>query len=132
MDLSERAKMLQDPISVARAAYEAYVSKDRAAMEALVASGYRFTSPLDNALDRATYFERCWPNSTQFTAFNLVLAVAVQDRALIVYEAVTKSGKRFRNCEIHTVRDGKLIETEVYFGWDLPHKAARGGFIAAA
>jgi ketosteroid isomerase-like protein len=124
--------MQKDPIVVARAAYDAYVSKDRAAMEALTAPDYRFTSPLDNALDRATYFERCWPNSNQLAGFNLVLAVAVQDRALIVYEAVTRSGKRFRNCEIHSVRDGKLVETEVYFGWDLPHKAARGGFIAAA
>jgi len=30
---------------------------------------------------------------------------------------------------VHTVRDSKLIATEVYFGWDLPHKAPRGGFI---
>jgi len=39
------------------------------------------------------------------------------------------SGKRFRNCELHTVRNGKLVATEVYFGWDLPHKAAFGGFV---
>ena len=124
--------MPNDPVAVARAAYDAYVHKDRAAMEALAAPEYRFTSPLDNALDRATYFERCWPNSAQLAAFDLVLAVADRDRAFIVYEARTISGKRFRNCEIHTVRGGKLVATEVYFGWDLPHKAEPGGFIPAA
>jgi ketosteroid isomerase-like protein len=124
--------MLDDPVSVARAAYDAYVKKDRAAMEALTAPDYRFTSPLDNALDRATYFERCWPNSAQLAAFDLVLAIADHDRAFIVYEGTTKSGKHFRNSEIHTVRDGKLAATEVYFGWDLPHKAKQGGFILAA
>jgi hypothetical protein len=51
------------------------------------------------------------------------------DRAFIVYEAHTRGGKTFRNSEVYTVRDGKLIATEVYFGWDLPHKAPQGGFI---
>lgn len=124
--------MEKNPVAVARACYEAYVRSDRAAMEALVAAEYRFTSPLDNGLDRETYFERCWPNSAQFASFDLVQAVEAGDRVFIVYEATTKSGKRFRNCEIHTVRDGKLVSTEVYFGWDVPHKAKPGGFIPAA
>lgn len=42
---------------------------------------------------------------------------------------VTDSGKRFRNSEAHTVRDGKLLATEVYFGWDLPHRAPEGSFV---
>ena len=52
-----------DIVAIARAAYEAYVSKDRAAIEALIAPDFHFTSPLDNRIDRATYFARCWPNS---------------------------------------------------------------------
>jgi hypothetical protein len=55
--------MTQDSRAIARAAYEAYVDKDRAAIEALIADDFHFTSPLDNRLDRATYFARCWPNS---------------------------------------------------------------------
>src|SRR6185295_14695159 len=47
--------------AIARAAYEAYVTKDRAAIEALIADDFHFTSPLDNRLDRETYFRRCWP-----------------------------------------------------------------------
>jgi hypothetical protein len=49
--------------------------------------------------------------------------------AFIVYEGHTASGKSFRNCEVHTVRDSKLIAKEVYFGWDLPHKVRKGSHI---
>jgi ketosteroid isomerase-like protein len=122
--------MEKSPLEIARAAYEAYVRKDRAAMETLVADDYRFTSPLDNNLDRATYFDRCWPNSAQISAFQIMRASEDGPRVFIVYEARTAAGKRFRNCELHTARDGKLVETEVYFGWDLPHKAQFGGFIS--
>jgi hypothetical protein len=47
----------------------------------------------------------------------------------VVYEARMVNGKRLRNAEMHTVRGGKLVSVEVYFGWDLPHKAPIGGFI---
>lgn len=121
--------MSQSPLDLVRTALKAYVDKDRAAIEAVIAPGYRFTSPLDNALDRKTYFERCWPNSESTAGFEEIHGVEFGDRALVVYEGKTKEGKRFRNAEVHTARDGKLIATEVYFGWDLPHKAPPGGFL---
>ncbi len=62
--------MPADPVAIARASYEAYVAKDRAAIEALIAPGFHFTSPLDNRIDRATYFERCWPNSRNIEGFD--------------------------------------------------------------
>ena len=39
------------------------------------------------------------------------------------------SGGRFRNTEIITLRNGKITEVEVYFGWSIPHEAKPGGFI---
>ena len=50
------------------------------------------------------------------------------DTAWVVYEA-TSGKKRFRNTEMHKTRGGKLVATEVYFGWNLPHPAAKGGLI---
>jgi hypothetical protein len=123
--------MSKSPVEVVRACMQAYVDKDRAAIEDNIAADYRFTSPLDNRLDRATYFERCWPNSRAMKSCKFVHQVEQGERAFVVYEAGTTAGKSFRNCEIHTVRAGKLVETEVYFGWDLPHKASRGGYIDA-
>jgi ketosteroid isomerase-like protein len=120
---------MADNIAVARKSYQAYVDKDRAAIETLIADDFHFTSPLDNRLDRATYFERCWPNSETITDFRFVYLVADGDRVFVTYEGVAGAGRRFRNTEVLTIRDGKLIEAEVYFGWSLPHDAPAGGFV---
>ena len=47
----------------ANAIYDTYVATDRTAAERLIAKNFRFTSPLDNGLDRDNYFAICWPNS---------------------------------------------------------------------
>jgi hypothetical protein len=118
--------MSAGPLSVVRACLQAYVDKDRPAVEALLADDYRFTSPLDNAIDRKTYFEICWPNSQRITRFDFIAGAEAGERAFIVYEGHTGPGQCFRNSEVHTVRAGKLVATEVYFGWDVPHVVARG------
>jgi ketosteroid isomerase-like protein len=115
-------------VEIARAAYDAYVTKDRAALEALIAD-FHFTSRLDNRLDRETYFRRCWPNSKTIAGFDLVNLVTDGDRVFITYEGRNTSGPRFRNTEILTIRDNRIVDVEVYFGWSLPHKAPQGGFI---
>jgi len=28
-----------------------------------------------------------------------------------------------------SVRDGQIVEVEVYFGWSIPHEAKPGGFV---
>jgi ketosteroid isomerase-like protein len=112
--------MNASPLYVARACLQAYVNKDRAALEALLAADFHFTSPIDNSLDRAAYLSSCWPNSESMTSCEIIHGVELGERSLIVYEAETSNGKRFRNSEVHTVRGGKLIEVEVYFGWNLP------------
>jgi hypothetical protein len=117
-------------VLIARAAYGAYVSKDRAAIEALIADDFHFSSPLDNRIDRATYFARCWPNSKTAEGFELIHLVPDGERVFVTYEARGAGGHRFRNTEIVTLRGSQIVEVEVYFGWDLPHKAAVGGFVA--
>jgi ketosteroid isomerase-like protein len=119
--------MAQDMLAVARACYRAYAEKDRAAIEALIADDFHFTSPLDNRIDRKTYFERCWPNSGTISAFDFIHVVPDGERVFVTYEAQA-GGKRFRNTEIMTVRDGKIVDVEVYFGWNIPHEAKPGGF----
>ena len=59
MNVSNWSGMDAELAEVARRSYRAYVDKDRAAMEQIIAEDFRFTSPLDNRLDRKTYFERC-------------------------------------------------------------------------
>ena len=118
-----------DIVAIARGAYEAYVTKDRAAIEKLIAGAFHFTSPLDNRIDRATYFARCWPNSEAVKSFDFINLVADGDRVFVTYEGHHANGEGFRNTEIVTVRGDRIVEVEVYFGWSLPHKAKPGGFI---
>lgn len=117
-----------DPISVARMSYQAYVDKDRSAIERLIADEFHFSSPLDNRIDRQTYFARCWPNSENMADFKFIHLVQHGERVFVTYEGRNSSGKGFRNTEILTIRDGKLVDAEVYFGWSLPHEAPSGGF----
>jgi hypothetical protein len=42
------------------AIFAAYRVNDRNTVEAVLTEDFRFTSPYDDALDKATYFERCW------------------------------------------------------------------------
>jgi ketosteroid isomerase-like protein len=117
-------------IEIARSAYEAYVKKDRAAIEKLIAADFHFTSPLDNRIDRATYFARCWPNSEWVDGFEFKNLVADGDRVFVTYEGRKTNGEKFRNTEIVTVRKGQIVEVEVYFGWSISHEAKPGGFIS--
>jgi ketosteroid isomerase-like protein len=125
-------KMQQDSVAIARASYQAYVDKDRAAIEALIAADFHFTSPLDNRIDRATYFARCWPNSTTLAGFDFIYVVPHGEHVFVTYQGKSNGGKRFRNTEILTIRDGKIVEAEVYFGWTIPHEAPAGGFVDPA
>ena len=115
--------MNNDPVAVARASYEAYVRKDRAAIDALIAEDFHFTSPLDNRIDRETYFARCWPNSERITAFSFINLVCDADKVFVTYEGRNTDGGGFRNTEIITVRGQQIADVEVYFGWSVPHPA---------
>lgn len=44
------------------ALFEAFLEQDRDAAEKLLGDEFTFTSPYDDRIDKATYFERCWPN----------------------------------------------------------------------
>jgi ketosteroid isomerase-like protein len=123
--------MRHDPAAIARASYRAFADHDRAGFEALLADDFHFTSPLDNRIDRTTFFTRCWPNSAMIAGFALIRVVPDDERVFVTYEGRTAGGKCFRNTEILTVRDGKIVEVEVYFGWNIPHDAAPGRFVTA-
>ena len=118
-----------DIVAIARAAYEAYVTKDRAAIDRLIASDFHFTSPLNNRINRETYFARCWPHSALIADFNFINLVADRDRVFVTYEGRGADGRVFRNTEIVTVRKNQIVDVEVYFGWSIPHEAKPGGFL---
>jgi ketosteroid isomerase-like protein len=119
-----------DSADIVRACFKAYVDKDRAMIERLIGEDFHFTSPLDNRIDRKTYFERCWPNSKSMAAVDFTHVIVNVDTVVVTYETRMNDGKRFRNTEIFSVQDGKVTDVEVYFGWSIPHAAPVGEFVA--
>ncbi len=112
--------MARDRIELAKAVYRAYAEADREAIEGLMAEEFSFVSPADpQGLDRAGYFERCWPGAGGVKEFEFVRAVEDGDEVVVTYEATRADGSRFRNTEVLTFDGDLQTRAEVYFGWDL-------------
>jgi ketosteroid isomerase-like protein len=108
-----------DRLQLARDCYEAYASGDRDVVEALLTEDFTFYSPPDPGIDRATYFERCWPNSELIAAFEFIRLIEAGDEVVVTYESTKTDGARFRNTEVLTFAGDRIRRAEVYFGWDL-------------
>ena len=109
----------QDRLELARASYGAYESGDRSAIEELLSDDFTFFSPPDPGIDRATYFERCWPNAETIERFEYKRLVESGDEVIVTYESTKTDGRRFRNTEVLTFDGDKICRAEVYFGWDV-------------
>jgi ketosteroid isomerase-like protein len=108
-----------DRLQIAREVYGAYESGDRRIVEERLTADFTFYSPADVGIDRAKYFERCWPNSETIASFDFKRLIESGDEVIVTYESTKKDGRRFRNTEVLTFEGDKLSKAEVYFGWDL-------------
>jgi ketosteroid isomerase-like protein len=102
---------------VVRAGFDAYLRQDRAAAETLIGDPFSFTSPQDDHIDRATFFERCFPTASRVREQTLLFVSEVDHSSVVVmYEYELLTGERHRNVEVQTVRDGRIVEAQVFFG----------------
>jgi ketosteroid isomerase-like protein len=108
-----------DRAEIARATFRAFAAGEREVVERLFAPNYSFYSPPDPGLDRAGYFEKCWPNSGKLREFDFVRTIEDGDEVVVTYEATRVDGSRFRNTEVLSFAGEQIVKTEVYFGWDL-------------
>jgi CubicO group peptidase (beta-lactamase class C family) len=111
---------------IIRSYFAAYRSKDRKVVDRLLADDFRFTSPYDDAIDKASYFAKCWPNSEWIRAHILEKICEDGDEAFVRYECVTHDGKKFRNTECFRFAGERISKVDVYFG--ATHKD--GAFVA--
>ena len=111
---------MPDRLALTRDMYRAFETDDRSVVEALLSDDFTFSAPPDVGIDRARYFERCWPNAGTIAAFAFVRLVEIGDgEVLVTYEATRGDGTRFRNTEVLTFAGDHIREVEVYFGWNL-------------
>ncbi|WP_369232634.1 nuclear transport factor 2 family protein [Streptomyces sp. R21] len=109
--------MMDSPTSVVEAAFRHYRSQDRDAALPLYADDFTFTSPRDDHIDKAAFFERCFPTADRFKEQRLLHVTPVdRELVLVYYEYELMTGDRYRNVEAITVREGLIREVQVFFG----------------
>ena len=97
--------------------FDAYLRQDRGAADRLLSERFTFTSPQDDHIDKAAFFERCFPTADRFKEQRLLhVTPASEELVLVHYEYELTTGGRYRNVEAITVRDGLIRDVQVFFG----------------
>jgi ketosteroid isomerase-like protein len=101
---------------IIRGIFAAYIANDRKVVEAALTEDFRFTSPYDDGIDKASYFERCWRNSDWIERHELEKIFVEGNEAFVTYRCVAKAGKSFRNTEFVSFDGDRIRSIDVYFG----------------
>jgi ketosteroid isomerase-like protein len=96
--------------------FAAYHANDRDKVEAAMSDDFRFTSPYDDGIDKATYFAKCWRSTDWIASQELERIVVDGDQAFVTYQCRAKDGKSFRNTEFFAFAGDKVRSIDVYFG----------------
>jgi ketosteroid isomerase-like protein len=105
--------MTSSKAEIIRAIFAAYMSNDRRVVEDALTDDFRFTSPYDDEIGKATYFERCWRNSDWIERHELEKIFVDGNEAFVTYRCVAKGGK---NTEFFTFDGDRVSRIDVYFG----------------
>jgi ketosteroid isomerase-like protein len=106
----------QPKAEIIRALFAAYLANDRKSVEDALTDDFRFTSPYDDEIDKATYFARYWRNTDWIERHDLERIFVEGDEAFVTYKCVAKGGKNFRNTEFFSFEGDKIKRIDVYFG----------------
>ena len=96
--------------------FAAYETKDRQVVDDLLAPDFTFTSPLDDHIDRAAYFAKCWPNSAKIRAIAIEKLFEQGAEVFVRYRSELLDGAEFRNTEFFRFEGDRIVEVDVYFG----------------
>jgi ketosteroid isomerase-like protein len=104
-------------VDTVRAMFDSYLRQDRDLAERLLADVFVFTSPQDDHIDRAAFFERCFPTANRLVRQDMLHVVPTDDDdVFVMYEYELKTGERHRNVELLTVHGDHITEAQVFFG----------------
>lgn len=96
--------------------YTAWEKGDWNLMTEILADGFTFSSPLDDHIKINVVKERCWPNAGKIKSIDVQQLVVNGDAVFVVANGYTTSGKLIRNCDYFTIRDGRIVAYECFFG----------------
>jgi ketosteroid isomerase-like protein len=101
---------------IIRSLFAAYMANDRKAVESAFTDDFRFTSPYDDEIDKATYFERCWRATDWIERQDIETIMVEGEAAYVTYRCVARDGKSFRNTECFAFEGDRIRRIDVYFG----------------
>ena|SRR5579862_5727494 len=103
---------------IVRKWYAAWVNKDYATFNALLADDFTFSSAAgDDHISKSTFKTQCWDTQIGFIkAFEIERMSSSPNDAFVKYLCHTVNGKSFRNVEYLRLKDGQFKSIECYFG----------------
>jgi ketosteroid isomerase-like protein len=107
-----------DMVTLVRDSYKAFASGDKEFFEKNLAADFTFSAPPDPLITRAEYFER-WSDVETSPEPDIKRVIVHGNEVVVTYERLHDDGSRGCNTEIHTISDGKIKRTEVYWGWNI-------------
>jgi ketosteroid isomerase-like protein len=96
--------------------FNAYATDNRDLVEKWLSEDFTFTSPYDDAIDRQTYFQRCWPNHNTTAKMKVERIFIDGNAAYVTYLCTSTDGHEFRNTEYFVFQGGLIASVVVYFG----------------
>ena len=101
---------------IIKAWYTAWEKRDWNLMTQILADGFTFSSPLDDHIKINVVKERCWPNAGHIKKVDVQQLIMNGDAAFVIGNGYNSDGKLFRNCDYFTIKDGKIMAYECFFG----------------
>lgn len=107
-----------DRQATVRGLFAAYLANRKDEVSDMLTEDFTFSSPNDDHINKATYFERCWPQPPAFSAIHIERISLEDNEALVRYRADKRDGGSFRNVEVIRFHGDRIASVEVYFGRD--------------
>ncbi len=107
-----------DREATVRGLFAAYLANRKDEVSDMLTEDFTFSSPNDDHINKATYFERCWPQPPAFSAIHIERISLEDNEALVRYRADKRDGGSFRNVEVIRFHGDRVASVEVYFGRD--------------
>lgn len=107
-----------DREATVRGLFAAYLANRKDEVSDMLTDDFTFSSPRDDHIDKAAYFERCWPQPPAFRAIHIERISLEDNEALVRYRAEKQDGGAFRDVEVIRFHGDRIASVEVYFGRD--------------
>ena len=107
-----------DREATVRGLFAAYLANRKDEVSDMLTEDFTFSSPRDDHIDKAAYFERCWPQPPAFRAIHIERVSLEDNEAMVRYRAEKQDGGAFRNVEVIRFHGDRVASVEVYFGRD--------------